>query len=284
MNALRALRAAVVCGLVLPAWVPCASAQVWRPVSVDSATSQISVTYTLAGRTATVWVPFSGSFEAAWNTGPGGVPVPGTVQVRDLHARATPFVGLLVPFPPTGTTAVQITGFEAAQSGSASGTAADDPGSGGVSFSVDPLALTGVGTVVHTAMNVVCTQVQLAGAPCDLNASVSSMQIDSARLNGTIKPSAAGSDVTGQLRGGMWVGGPGATWGRLDFFVLIVGTAAPGGGCTADFNHSGAASVQDIFDFLAAWFAGNSAADVNGAGGVTVQDIFDFLAAWFAGC
>jgi hypothetical protein len=26
--------------------------------------------------------------------------------------------------------------------------------------------------------------------------------------------------------------------------------------CASDFNHSGQANVQDIFDFLAAWFAG----------------------------
>ena len=54
--------------------------------------------------------------------------------------------------------------------------------------------------------------------------------------------------------------------------------------CPADFNHSGARTVQDIFDFLAAWFAQNPAADFNHSGSVSVQDIFDFLAAWFAGC
>ncbi len=54
--------------------------------------------------------------------------------------------------------------------------------------------------------------------------------------------------------------------------------------CTADFNGQGGINVQDIFDFLNAWFAGDPRADVNGANGVTVQDIFDFLAAWFAGC
>ena len=54
--------------------------------------------------------------------------------------------------------------------------------------------------------------------------------------------------------------------------------------CTADFNGQGGVTVQDIFDFLAAWFVGNAAADINGSGSVTVQDIFDFLAAWFAGC
>ncbi|MCC6320444.1 MAG: hypothetical protein IT438_03285 [Phycisphaerales bacterium] len=56
--------------------------------------------------------------------------------------------------------------------------------------------------------------------------------------------------------------------------------------CIGDFNHSGGQpTVQDIFDFLAAYFTGDPSADVNNSGGApTVQDIFDFLAAYFAGC
>lgn len=54
--------------------------------------------------------------------------------------------------------------------------------------------------------------------------------------------------------------------------------------CPADFNCSSAVTVQDVFDFLAAWFDGDARADINAAGGVTVQDVFDFLAAWFQGC
>ena len=54
--------------------------------------------------------------------------------------------------------------------------------------------------------------------------------------------------------------------------------------CAPDFNCSGSVTVQDIFDFLAAWFSADPRADYNGAGGITVQDIFDFLAGWFAGC
>ncbi len=53
--------------------------------------------------------------------------------------------------------------------------------------------------------------------------------------------------------------------------------------CRADFNQSGTLEVQDIFDYLNAWFAGTGAADFNGAG-LAVQDIFDYLNAWFAGC
>jgi hypothetical protein len=54
--------------------------------------------------------------------------------------------------------------------------------------------------------------------------------------------------------------------------------------CIGDFNCSGTLSVQDIFDFLAAYFSGQPASDVNGSGALTVQDIFDFLAGYFAGC
>jgi len=54
--------------------------------------------------------------------------------------------------------------------------------------------------------------------------------------------------------------------------------------CPPDVNGSGELSVQDIFDFLAAYFAGTAAADFNQSGAATVQDIFDFLAAYFAGC
>jgi hypothetical protein len=54
--------------------------------------------------------------------------------------------------------------------------------------------------------------------------------------------------------------------------------------CSADFNCSGSVEVQDIFDFLNAWFAGDSRADLNLNGIIEIQDIFDFLNAWFAGC
>jgi hypothetical protein len=54
--------------------------------------------------------------------------------------------------------------------------------------------------------------------------------------------------------------------------------------CPADFNGSGGLTVQDIFDFLAAWFSGAPSADFNHVNGLSVQDIFDFLSAWFAGC
>ena len=55
------------------------------------------------------------------------------------------------------------------------------------------------------------------------------------------------------------------------------------GGLHSDYNGDGVVNVQDIFDFLSGWFAGNPRADTNGDGTISVQDIFDFLSDWFAG-
>ncbi len=54
--------------------------------------------------------------------------------------------------------------------------------------------------------------------------------------------------------------------------------------CLANFTRPGDLSVQDLFDFLAAYFAGNLAADINESGALSVQDIFDYVAAYFVGC
>ncbi|MCC6320522.1 MAG: hypothetical protein IT438_05075, partial [Phycisphaerales bacterium] len=65
--------------------------------------------------------------------------------------------------------------------------------------------------------------------------------------------------------------------------------------CRGNYNKSapgpgapGGVSVQDIFDFLAGYFANDACANANDSvgpnNGVSVQDIFDFLAAYFGGC
>ena len=59
--------------------------------------------------------------------------------------------------------------------------------------------------------------------------------------------------------------------------------------CRADFDGSGSLGVQDIFSFLAAYFANIAGpsppgGDFDQNGTITVNDIFVFLAAYFTGC
>lgn len=54
--------------------------------------------------------------------------------------------------------------------------------------------------------------------------------------------------------------------------------------CPADFDGSGGLSVQDIFEFLSAWFGSDPRADFDQSGGLAVADLFAFLNAWFVGC
>ena len=72
--------------------------------------------------------------------------------------------------------------------------------------------------------------------------------------------------------------------GAAYFDDVTFGYSQPVRLCSGDFNQDGTVSVQDIFDFLTAWFAASPSADFNQSGAITVQDIFDFLAAWFSPC
>lgn len=89
---------------------------------------------------------------------------------------------------------------------------------------------------------------------------------------------------TGRLRAGQaysWVVSSESDGGvaMSDIWTFTIASA-----CRADFNADGGVTVQDIFDFLSAWFSGSFLADFNGSSDVTVQDIFDYLNEWFSGC
>jgi hypothetical protein len=76
-----------------------------------------------------------------------------------------------------------------------------------------------------------------------------------------------------------WPNGRTATWTSVAADRTVVLAS-----CPADFNRDGLISVQDLFDLLAGYFAGEPEADFNLSGTASVQDIFDFLSAWFSGC
>ena len=123
--------------------------------------------------------------------------------------------------------------------------------------------------------------------PSQVNNTLFSIRIGASQLNvgaiGVLESTSGGAT-------GLWASQTLGAPGYLAFNSLPVHVHSGvfayrvGTGCAADYNGDGSPTVQDIFDFLAAWFAGNPAADFNGTGGIAVQDIFDFLASWFGGC
>jgi hypothetical protein len=67
-------------------------------------------------------------------------------------------------------------------------------------------------------------------------------------------------------------------WGRTT--VEALQRAA----CPADLNHDRACTIEDVFQYLTAYFTGAPAADFDGNQANTLDDLFAFLSAWFMGC
>jgi cytochrome c peroxidase len=68
---------------------------------------------------------------------------------------------------------------------------------------------------------------------------------------------------------------------QLTFFCGSMGCPPR---CAADFDASQTVTIDDVFTYLNAWFAGNARADASGDGALTIDDLFVFISAWFAGC
>jgi hypothetical protein len=62
----------------------------------------------------------------------------------------------------------------------------------------------------------------------------------------------------------------------------VILTVSPS--CRSDVNLDGWTTVQDIFEYLAFYFTGDTRADLDGTSGVSLQDLFTFLHAYFTGC
>jgi hypothetical protein len=157
------------------------------------------------------------------------------------------------------------------------------PGGGALSFSVGAAATPCTGLCTIVGNNFFTNQ------PCQFNPFVEGLVDD---LDGNGIP----DTCTGGARGACCSGAVGCTVttqgdcpapGSFNLGVSCAPDSDPCGKglpCAADYNQSGAVTVQDIFDFLAGYFSGDPAADFNGVGGLSVQDIVDFLAAYFTGC
>lgn len=124
--------------------------------------------------------------------------------------------------------------------------------------------------------------------PSDPNSSSSSTWVHTPLVNG---PTGWGSTYSGATEVGLTISN--IRGNDAKFFYYLAATNSCGTTnsryaildfCPADFNCSGSVTVQDLFDFLGAYFASDPRADFNASGSNTVQDLFDFLGAYFGFC
>ncbi len=256
-------------------------AQSPAPVTLDPA-STIQYRVTLVGHVGNFAPgPMNATLELGAPPGAGA----GPITFRRLHFSVPSFQCAV---PVQSAVPVTITLAQVAID-AAPGTGASLPASLGPSgqtlFGGGTIPSSSVGTASFDAIGLSCNTLAMNAAPC----------------SGTFNLAAAGTNTSGQVDlGSIYPGSPrtfslryyaqfpfaaGTSWGTLDVLATLSGTLGSSTPvCRADFNASGTLNVQDIFDFLAAWFTANPSADFNHANGITVQDIFDFLAAWFTGC
>jgi hypothetical protein len=147
-------------------------------------------------------------------------------------------------------------------------------------FQVNEQATYELNTDIDSALPV-SVNFQLSGPGVAINDNSAAGSIEYAGAHGTLVPGTY--TLTLESAGTVSYVGPAGTGGGggANTFSLVI-TGAPD--CSPDFNGSGSVTVQDIFDFLRAWFTGDPRADFDHSGAIGVQDIFSFLSAWFAGC
>jgi hypothetical protein len=258
-----------------------APAQQAVPLTLDPS-STILYRVTLAGHQG-LWS--AGPLNAAVSIGaPPGLSS-GPVTLQGLHF-GIPYLNCQVAVAGASPVAVTLTNLSVDAAGS--GVALPShiaPDGQSLLFSGAPVPTSAQGAANYAAVGLACNALQADGAPC----------------SGPFTLAPPGSNAPGMVESGSLAAAanpravsfvffasfplaPGATWGSLDVRADLRGTLPGTPTCPADFNGASGLTVQDIFDFLSAWFIGNTNADFNRSGGLTVQDIFDFLGAWFAGC
>ncbi|MCC6320959.1 MAG: hypothetical protein IT438_05915 [Phycisphaerales bacterium] len=166
-----------------------------------------------------------------------------------------------------------------------------------------------VAGIFTTAGGVPCTNIAAWNGQSwrALGTGVAAQAIDLAEYRGRLVAFSGSSSNAGNIRqwdGVSWTYMPASIGGasaaiELDDGRLLVNSSSvrsestrsfsltfytDDGLCRADFDCSGQVTLQDLFDFLSAYFTGDGRADMNGTGTVTVGDVFAFIEYYFKPC
>lgn len=233
----------------------------------------------LSGRTSQQYVlPISGSVEVS-APAPG---VAGPVIIRNIQLA----VGSLLATVPVASAVdvfCQNLAFEGAGGSGVTLSGSIAP-SGATVFDGAGIPGQMSGTANFTAVATSCLLLTISGGVCSgpFDLAQGGPAIVSI-VNGEISSGPGPRDVRMDVvvRGPMSPSNPNI--GSVRLIAMIRGTLAGQSACIADFDGQAGLTIQDVFAYLNAWFAGDARADQN-ADGLSVQDIFNFLNAWFAGC
>lgn len=261
---------------------PDARAQTATVLQIDAGTSRLAITVTVAGFSQTAWTTPQGTLTLDLTPAAN----PASVSLRDLRVDHPGPRTFDVPFAPFGTLPVSLgpLSVRSASPGAPTPPAPLSPTTG--EFTIPPIEVRFTGNAHYSTSGPICG-LRLSGiAPCELTSVLTDQDPAlSPPAPGLLHPPQAGPRrVSLTFQATVHLNSDHPEYGSVGILALIEAALGSTPPCPADFNGAGGVTGQDLFDFLAAWFALAPAADINGSGAITAQDLFDFLTLWFTGC
>ncbi|MDX2148430.1 MAG: hypothetical protein SFZ23_13000 [Planctomycetota bacterium] len=253
------------------------AAQASTNLAIDPARSNLSVTLTISGSSATDSSPVTGFFLVDLNS-PSG---PTQIGLRDFQINVSETLTLNISF-----------GFLGRFNSTASNVSVRyaNPGTlfGPVPITATNFEFTGVpsttsGTLNYSATGIVCTLLQGSQLPCTGNINLADQGEQSAdSVGGTLTVANRVATLTGAIdvTSPIDPDNPGIGTIRVNGSIVAAGSVR----CEADFNNDGQVDFFDYLDFVNAFGNDEVAADFNADGQVDFFDYLDFASAFAAPC
>lgn len=245
-------------------------------LTINQAQSNVIVTLTLIGSSATDQSPVTGYYDAVFNN----QSAPTTMGLTDFRAALTRNLTLNISF-----------GFLGRFNSNANNLVilyANPPQLfGPVPISAGAVTLTDVptitqGTLVYTSTGIVCTQLQSSGRLCNDTINLADQGVTNQTQSGTVTFSngIATLSTTFDTTTPLDPTNPGLGSIRVRGTVVASGAIR----CPSDFNNDNVVDLFDYLDFVAAFATGGPTADYNGDTVTDFFDYLDFVAQFASGC
>jgi hypothetical protein len=245
-------------------------------LTINQAQSNVIVTLTLIGSSATDSSPVTGYYDAVFNS----QTAPTTMGLTDFRAALTRNLTLNISF--------SILGRFNSNANNLVILYANPPQLfGPVPITAGAVTLTDVptitqGTLAYNATGIVCTQLQSSGLLCVDNINLADQGVTNQTQSGTVTVAGgvATLSTTFDTTTPLDPTNPGLGSIRVRGTVVASGAI----NCPSDFNNDGVVDFFDYLDFVAAFATGGPSADYNGDTVTDLFDYLDFVAQFATGC